>query len=187
MDPFGLAQNSATALLSVVVGVFLIFLGRRIFWVFVGGVGFIVGLQLAPVLAPNQPQWIALIVSIVLGIIGAVLAIVLQRVAVAVAGWFAGGILAGRLVALFGLNDSTLVWIACLIGAILAAVIVSFLFDWALIGLTTLSGAVLICDKLPFSPMITWIIGAILVAVGTLVQIRDLPKSVRTPKNRYPI
>lgn len=178
-----LSQIPATAGLSIIIGLLLIFLGRRIFWIFVGGVGFLTGLQLAPAIVPGQSEMFNLLIGIALGIVGAVLAIVLQRVAVAVAGWIAGGLLAVRLAAMFGWNDPAFVWGAWFIGAIIAAVIVSLLFDWAVIVLTTLSGAVLVCDRLTFSPTVVWSIGVALVIAGLLVQARDfagIPAMSRT-------
>ncbi len=166
-------EASIAAVLSIIAGLSLVFFGRRIFWVFVGMIGFIAGMHLAPMIAPDQPQWVILVIGIVCGIVGAVLAILLQRVAVAIAGWSAGGILASRLAAEFGLTDPTISWVAFVIGAVIAAVIISLLFDWALIVLTTLSGALLVCDGLAFPPMVEWMIGAVLVIVGILVQARD--------------
>jgi hypothetical protein len=164
----------STDALSWIFGLLLLLLGRRVFWIFVGGVGFVTGLNLAPTLIPGQSQIVILLVAISLAIVGAILAIVLQRVAVAVAGWFAGGILAVRLVAALGWSaDPTMSWIASIVGGIISAIIVFFLFDWALIILTALSGAVLICDALPLSVPLTWIIGIALVLIGIAVQSFD--------------
>ncbi len=174
-------ETSAATGVAIVIGLLLVFFGRRVFWIFVGGIGFLIGVQFAPQLAPTQPQWMILLLGVLLGIVGAVLAIVLQRVAVAVAGWFAGGLLAIRLAEALGWSDTTVVWGAFILGAIVAAVMVSLLFDWALIALTTLSGAVLVSDGLSFAPTVEWVIAAALVVVGALVQARDLAKPVEAP------
>jgi len=159
--------------LSIILGLLLLLVGRRVFWIFVAGVGFLAGLQLAPTLLPGQPELVVLLVAVTLAIVGAILAIVLQRVAVAVAGWFAGGILASRLMIALGWNDSSVVWIASIVGAIVAAIIVSLLFDTALIFLTTFSGAVLICDALRLPEAAKWAIGVVLVVIGLFVQFFD--------------
>lgn len=162
------------ATLSIIIGALLLLLGRRLFWIFVAGVGFLTGLEFAPTLLPGQSQLIILLVAVTVAIVGAILAIVLQRVAIAVAGGFAGAILVGRLMAAFGWSDPNVVWIATIVGAIVSAIVVSLLFDWALIIFTSLTGALLICDAITISPSLKWIIGIALVVVGFLVQTLDL-------------
>ena len=169
-------DTTAAGILSIVLGLVLVFVGRRLFWVFVAAVGFIAGLRFAPELASDQPQWIIVTIGVVLGIVGALLAMLLQRVAVAVAGWFAGGFLATRLASGFGLTDETMVAVAFVAGAILAAIVFSLLFDWTLIALTAVSGALMVCDALQLAPAAEWLIGAVLVGAGLLVQASTLVK-----------
>ncbi|HYF36886.1 MAG TPA: hypothetical protein VD994_16435, partial [Prosthecobacter sp.] len=88
---------SPAAAVAIVIGLLLVFFGRNLFWIFVAGMGFLAGLQLAPTLVPNQPGWIILLIGIGLGLVGALLSIFLQRLAVALAGGYAGGLLALRL------------------------------------------------------------------------------------------
>src|SRR5262245_39868498 len=124
--------------------------GRRLFWLFVGAIGFVAGIHFAPLVAPGQPAWVFSLLAVVLGILGAVLAVVLERVAIAVAGWFAGGLLASRLVVELGWSNQQATAIAFVVGAIVMAIVFSVLFDWALIGLTAVMGALMICDVLHF-------------------------------------
>ena len=178
---FSNLEASAAAGLAMALGLLLVFVGRRLFWVFVGAIGFFAGMQVAAALAPAQQQWIILVIGIVLGIVGAVLAMLLQRVAVAVAGWFAGGFLASRLALALGWSDQAALVIAFFIGAICVAIIFSLLFDWALIGLTTLTGALMFCDALRLAPSAEWTIAAVLAAAGVLVQARALIKPPEQP------
>jgi hypothetical protein len=169
----GMTHHATVDTLSIIIGLLLLLVGRRIFWIFVGGVGFFTGLNLAPTLIPEQSQLIIFLVAVTLAIVGAILAVLLQRVAVAVAGWFVGGILAVRLMSAFGWSDPGVLWIASIVGAIVSAIVVSLLFDWALIVLTTFSGALLICDSLTVSLTAKWILGIALVAIGIFVQSLD--------------
>src|SRR5690348_12988135 len=66
---------------SIVVGLLLLFLGRKLFWLFVGAVGFLVGVEVAATLFPHQPDW-SLIVGLILGLIGAVIAIFVQKISI---------------------------------------------------------------------------------------------------------
>ena len=72
------------------------------------------------------------------------------------------------------MDDTTALWIAFVVGAIVAAVIFSLLFDWALIAPTVLSGALLVCDALTLAPATRMFIFAGLVIVGAIVQARTL-------------
>ena len=64
----------------------LLFLGRKLFWLFVAAVGFVVGMEAATTLYPHQPDW-SLIVGLILGLIGAVAAIFVQKAAIGIAGF----------------------------------------------------------------------------------------------------
>src|SRR4051812_21906848 len=81
-------------ILSVIVAALLLFFGQRLYWLFVGGIGFVVGMDLATRALIGQPEWVILLAAILAGIVGAVLAIFFQRVAIGIAGFFAGGYLA---------------------------------------------------------------------------------------------
>ncbi len=75
------------------MGVVLLILGRKLFWVFVGAGGFIAGLNLAESVLAGTGSWTGLAVAVIAAIIGTVLAIFLQKVMVAVAGFLIGGYL----------------------------------------------------------------------------------------------
>jgi hypothetical protein len=80
----------------------LLLAGRRLFWLFVAITGFFVGAEVAGDLFANQSQWVVWVLAAGSGIIGALLAMLLQRIAFAVAGFYAGAYLAITLVQSFG-------------------------------------------------------------------------------------
>jgi hypothetical protein len=145
--------TSVTMLVELVAGIALLVLGRRLFWLFVAGAGFVTGLVLAPRLFPEGSQAIVLIVAVGLGIVGALLTLLFQRVAIAVAGFLIGGYLAMALGDNLQLLPQSLPgWFFFLIGGIIGAVLVAALFDWALIILSSITGAALVIDALQASP-----------------------------------
>ena len=75
---------------TLVVGLAVLLLGRRLFWLFVGAAGFAVGFTVAPAALPNSPEWLIVLAALVLGILGAVLAILLQWLAVGLGGFAPG-------------------------------------------------------------------------------------------------
>ena len=94
-------MNFSLPIISVLVGIALLVFGRRLFWLFVAALGFAIGLQLAPYLSHNPPLWLSLLLSLSLGLIGALVAFLLQKLAIGIAGFLVGGRLALALAAAF--------------------------------------------------------------------------------------
>ncbi len=157
---------------QVLVGLVLVLLGRKLFWLFVGVVGFLAGMRFGAHLVTGQSEIVILTIAIGVGLLAAVLAIVLQRVAVALAGGLAGGMLAMRLAVALGVNAESVGWIFFAVGAVLAAILVSAVFDWALVILSALIGASIVSDVLPFEPTARFISMIVLFIVGVIVQSR---------------
>jgi len=178
----GLPTLSTAALINLLIGVLLLIFGRRLFWLFVGLVGFLAGYSLAPQLLPNQPQAIALLVAILIGVLGALLAVVFQRLAVGIAGFLAGGYLLNALLAALGLAPGALWWLTYLIGGLIGFALVLALFDWALILLSSLLGASLIVQALALVSTTATLIYLVLAVVGIAIQagwMRTRPAPVR--------
>jgi hypothetical protein len=139
-------------------GILLLLLGRKLFWLFVAVVGFLIGMTFAPDLLPNQPDSVILTISLIAGLLGALLAALLQKLAVGLAGLVAGGYIVYYLLQFVAVNLGDYQWMAILAGAILGALLAGSMFDWALIILTSASGATLISRGLnlsmPFSAVI---------------------------------
>ena len=108
--------------------------------------------------------------AIAIGVLAALLAIVLQRVAVALAGGLAGGMLAMQIAVGLGMRADSTAWIFFVIGAVLAAVLVSVVFDWALIILSALIGASVISNILRVDPSVRLISLIVLFVIGVIVQ-----------------
>ena len=144
--------DTPSGILGLVAGVLLLVAGRRLFWLFVGLVGFFVGLRLAPAALSGQPEQVQWLVAALFGLAGIFLAIVLQRAAVAVAGFLVGGFFAADLFGLDLSQPGLTEVLAFVIGGILAAVLSLWLFEGALIVLSSLVGAGLIVDTLDVAP-----------------------------------
>src|SRR5947207_7507424 len=86
--------HSSVAIIGVLIGVVILFFGRRLFWLCVAAVGFAAGIEIAPHLVQQPSPVLALTFALVLGFIGALLALFLQKVAIAIAGFLSGGKLA---------------------------------------------------------------------------------------------
>lgn len=137
-------------LINLLLGGALLAAGRKLFWLFVGAAGFITGIQLATRFWQGS-EALALIAGLVLGMIFALLAIFLQAIVIGIAGFLSGGYILIALAAMLRLETTgTMSWVIYIAGGILGLILVSVLFDWALITLSSLAGATLIVQT--FSP-----------------------------------
>jgi len=170
-------------LFLIVFGLLLLFLGRRLFWLFVGLLGFTSGMAFAARFFSGQPDWLLLLIAFCCGLIGIVLALFLQKLAIAVAGFLAGVFFATALVEAFSWSVAPL--IPALIGGFLGSILLSVLFDWALILFSSVAGAVLITRSLPLEqPFVTLSFIALLL-LGIIFQARLLaPATVRRRGSR---
>jgi hypothetical protein len=158
--------------LKILSGIGLLVLGRKLFWLFVGLIGFIWGIHAATNLFPGQPEWIVLAIALMAGVLGALIAVFLQWLAVGLAGFLAGGYITVRLLHVAGLTTGNMYWIIFLIGGIIGLILIIFLFGWALIILSSLVGAGLITESIPAVHSGSLILFFVLVIVGILIQSR---------------
>ena len=157
-------------IITLLVGIALLLFGRRLFWLFVAALGFAVGLQLAPYLMQNPPLWLSLAVSLVLGLVGALLAFLLQKLAIGVAGFLVGGRIAVAVVAAFMVQHAQYYGITFVIGGILGAILLLLLFDWALIIFSSIEGARLIASSVHLPSTGLTILVVVLTIFGIIVQ-----------------
>ncbi len=180
-NPF-LPMQFSVPIVGALIGTVILFFGRKLFWLCVAAVGFAAGVEIAPHLVQEPSPLLALTVALVLGLIGALLALFLQKIAIAVLGFLAGGKLAGAIAAAFFVQYAEHSTIIFVIGGIIGAVLLLVLFDWALIVVSSLIGAHLIVYQsaivLPQSGSIIVFIG--LVVIGILVQAASLRRSGAT-------
>ena len=153
---------------NIVAGAVLLVLGRKLFWLFVAIVGFYVGFEFARALAVEQPAWLLWTIAIGAGLIGAVLAMFLQRVGFALGGFYAGGYIAFLAVERFA--PGTIGVPAFLVGGVIGAVLAALLMDWAIVVLSCLVGAALVVPALALPPLASALVYAALVGLGIIVQ-----------------
>jgi hypothetical protein len=156
--------------LRILAGIGLLLFGRKLFWLFVGLIGFASGIHAATRFFPGQPEWMILAIALMAGVLGALLALFLQWLAIGLAGFFAGGYIAVRLLHVSGLTTGGMYWVLFLIGGIIGLILIIVLFHWALIILSSLVGAGLITESVPMAHSGTVILFFVLVVAGILIQ-----------------
>ena len=156
---------------DILIGAALLLFGRRLFWLFVGGVGFLVGFNFASQVFQGQPDWLILLVAIGVGLLAAIASIFLQRLVVAIAGFFAGGYgLSAVAVVALNNNQPAVFWIAFILGGIIGAALTAALLDPALILLSSLAGATAVAQNVPVASANKGILFIVLLAAGIVVQ-----------------
>ncbi len=166
---------TTTTLLSLLLAAVLLFFGQRVYWLFVACVGFVAAVELVTRWFTAQPSWIVIVIAVLAGLVGALLAIFFQRLAVALAGFIAGSHGALLLLADFGRPDwERLSVVIFIVAGILAAVLAVALLDWALVILSALIGAALIAQwAVPAPPQHT-IVFLVLFVIGAAFQASTL-------------
>lgn len=178
------------SLAGIFVGLVLLVCGRRLYWLFVAGIGFLTGLALAPDLLPGRPEWLILLAAFVAAIVGAVVAIVAQRLTIGLIGFVAGGGIGLLLLRALGIGGDAQGWIAYLIAGVIGLVLMLALFEWALILLSSLAGANLIVAgvvarfPLPQAIALVLLIGLVLIGVVVQAQRSGEPPVRRPPAPR---
>ena len=162
------------AMLNIILGAALLFFGRKAFWLFVAGAGFVAGLSLANNIL-EVPESIGLIIGIGIGLLAGLLAVFVQRFAINLAGFLVGGYIALQFLPILNLEGGW--WTTVLtfiVGGIIGVVLVGLFLEWALISLSSLAGASLVTEALNLSNGITLVVFIILIIIGVVFQAREL-------------
>lgn len=157
-------------IIYILVGIILLTSGRKLFWLFVGCIGFAVGFHYTPYLWNLQSHLLLIVVAIFTGIIGAVLAVFFQKIAIGLAGFAAGGYIAVTLLGLVGFQIGQIIWLPYLIGGIIGALLLFLIFDWALIIVSCFAGASMIVQAVNIGPAVKLGLYCILIVIGGTIQ-----------------
>lgn len=156
-------------MINLVVGIVLLLFGRKLFWLFVGAAGFLVGMELAERYFAGSDA--TLLIAVAVGVVAALLAILFYKVALVIAGFIVGGYVTLDLMRHFQMAPpEAIVWLPYVIGGIIGAVLILLLLDWALILLSSLAGASLIMASNVLQQFESTAAFLILVVVGILIQ-----------------
>ncbi len=155
--------------IKAMIGFAVLVMGRQLFWVAVSGLGFALGMMYAPLLVRGSAGSL-LLFSLALGVVGAILSYYLQRAAAGLVGFLAGWYLTLSAIWMLNLPVGNLASVLALGGGIVGALLIAILFDWSLVILSSMAGAAMIIQTLPFGPTTRQIIFIILAALGTAIQ-----------------
>ena len=171
------SMPSSTAIVGVLIGIVILFFGRKLFWLCVAAVGFAVGVEIAPQLVNEPSSLLALLVALAFGVLGTLLALFLQKIAIAVLGFLAGGKLASAIAAAFFVHYAQYSTVIFVVGGIIGAILLIAVFNWALIVVSSFIGAYLVQSAIVLPPTGSTLVFIGLAIVGIFVQAASFRRS----------
>lgn len=161
--------------LLVAFGVVAILNGRRLYWVFVGIGGAIVGMWLSAWLIPARSEWLHIAIMLGLGVMGVWISYRFERIALHIAAFVLGGFIVQFLMIDSGLIESQTIGdaMAIIVGGILGVVFEIYYGERSLIVVSSFTGAALIAGVLDSGPAFDAALFSGLAAVGMLLQSRE--------------
>jgi hypothetical protein len=173
------AQFAATPWIGFAVGAALLLFGRRLFWLLVMAVGFLAGFAVSQQFLSPADSGMSLALGLIAGLVGILLAVFVQKLAVAVVAFVVGGYAALWMAShadLLSAGSPAMPWIVFLVGGAVAALFGKFFFRLALILGSSLAGAFLIVQALlattALEPRWSVVAVAVLLLVGIAAQSR---------------
>lgn len=175
MDLITLVGNT----ILIVLGLSILSMGRKLFRLFVVVVGFVLGLSLGSQIAAGSGDWVELVAAVVGGILGLILTIRAQKLALRIVGFAAGGYVLVQILIVLGFsNDNNLIWAGIFVGGCLGAILILSIFDIALIGLSSALGSLIVVEALTVDNPLRLIFILALMLVGIFIQTRGLNHDV---------
>ena len=176
-------MSTATSISVVLIalGALLLLFGRRVF-VLAAGVGALLGVGLLRLLPGQQDGVIALLLIFGLAVAGGLVGIFvkgLSHLVVTIIGFVAGGAITLGILDGLGLNLGLLAFVLALVGAIIGLVLANRFYDWAIIVLAALTGALLVARGFQlltgqFTGAVGTVIWIALAVVGVFYLSRDV-------------
>jgi hypothetical protein len=158
--------------INLILGIGLLLAGRKLFWLFVAAAGFLAGVELINRFW-SGPEWLSIVVGLVVGLLFALLAMGLKTIAISISGFLLGGSALLSLASAFGIERG--IFILYIVGGILGIIFISTFFDWALIIISSLAGASMIAQTLDMNRAIfSGVVFVILLLIGIVVQSNDM-------------
>jgi len=159
---------------KIILGLVLLIFGRKLFWLSIGIAGFLIGLELTHLIFVVETLWLQVLIALALGCLGALLAMLVQRLAFTLSGLIAGAFLALKASQVYGPFSHTIVLLLIVGFGIVGAVVATKTMNAAITILVCLVGAAAIVGGLSLEPTQRILIFLSLTGAGLLIQGRQL-------------
>jgi len=160
-------------IVTIIFGLIMLFAGRKLFWLFIACLGFFFGYALvANGWADSSPE-MRLVAGAAIGLVCALLAVFLQKLAIGIGGFLGGSYLALAGVQAAGLELGLLTLVAVVVAGLIGILLMSLAFELTLIALSSLAWASLIMDGMSLAPNGIYAIAfVVMVLIGIVIQLR---------------
>lgn len=158
--------------LNFLFGFTMLLLGRQLFWIFVGAVGYLTAVDWVNATFSGLPELHALLIAIGAGVLGALLAIVLKKVGIGLAGFLSGGLLANLFLSTIYYPHPRARILVYIFSGIVGLIFFYILFDWALIFISSITGAFLVAPFFRLNQALTFGLMMVLAIIGFSLQVK---------------
>lgn len=163
----------------VAVGALLLIFGRKLYWLALAGLGFAVALHLSRQYLAFETAQQEIVVGVVAGLFGGILAVVAQQLAVRFAGLVLGAWGTFYTTRLLVPDGELLAFFLAVVGAGLGFLLAAKLFELALVLVSSAVGALLISQNLYLDPTTQAVAWLVLTLAGLAFQLRRRQKRLR--------
>jgi hypothetical protein len=178
-------MTTTVAILLIAVGAVVLLFGKRTFVLF-AGVGALLGIGLVNFLPSQTISVLDLLIVFGLAIAGGLIGFFvkgLSHVLMAIIGFLAGGAITFGILDALGLGLGLWGFLLALLGGVIGLILANRFFDWAIIILAALTGALLVTRGLQlFSATFVGIIGTFVWIVLAVVGFVYLSRGKRSSK-----
>jgi hypothetical protein len=160
----------ALILLTTLIGFAVLVMGRQILWVFIAGLGFVLGLYLSGQIYNFEFGWEAILVSTLIALVGAVLAYSVQRFAAGIAGFGTGWYVSIIVLDYVNINLGSFAIAIPVIVGIITSILLIFYYDWGVIIASSLAGSAIVVSGMSISRTAELVMFFMLAIIGIVIQ-----------------
>ena len=160
----------ALLILTTLIGLAILVMGRQIFWIFIAGLGFALGLLISTQYYNAQFEWQVFLISTIIAVVGAILAYTVQRFAAGLAGFATGWFLTIVVLSYLNLNLGQIESVLPYIVGIISGFLLIIFFDWGVIIASSLAGSAIIVSGMSLRENVELALIVMFALVGIVIQ-----------------
>jgi len=158
-----------TLILNLFIGLTMLLIGHRVFWLFVGGMVYLYISEQMTQSGNYLPETI-IAYGLFAGVFASLAAFFLHKITLGVVGFFVGGVGMVLLMQSLGVEPSSYLF-TFLMGAVFGVIFFSYLFDWTMVLLSSWLGSAYLTSLIAFEDETQkGVAMLVLTLIGTLFQ-----------------
>ncbi len=163
-------------LVAIFAGLLLLAFGRRLYWLFVGAAGFVLGYYLASEHLELEERGLTLILAVAAGLLCGVTAVFFNKLAVGFVGFLAGFLVLLFLAGQYEWQPGWWILLVAIAAGIVGSLLTRALFELGLIFFSSVAGASLVSHGAGWRDAHAALLFLLLAVSGTFFQLFFSPK-----------